>query len=236
MSPFFLDIFFSVLYNQFTQGGNKMAKNDYSVFQDIHSYIEQIDVFQRYVGGKITHYGKNSWAVCPFHNDSKPSLVLYKNGFKCYVCNAHGDTLDFVGQLFGIRTPLDVVRKLNQDFSIGLEINGFNPTSEKNIDYLIKRNEYEKFCKWEKNTYYSMCDELHCISYKMQNEILTEDEFSAYTLRKAELDTWTDILIYSDSFTFKDYKNSKQYQLKQYLKERGALMENYIYYIISKLH
>ena len=35
-------------------------------------------------------------ALCPFHDDSRPSLTfnVSKNTFKCYVCNAHGGVID----------------------------------------------------------------------------------------------------------------------------------------------
>ena len=37
-------------------------------------------------------------ALCPFHNDSNPSLTfnVRKNRYKCYVCDAHGGVIDLV--------------------------------------------------------------------------------------------------------------------------------------------
>lgn len=37
-------------------------------------------------------------ALCPFHNDSNPSLTfnIRKNSYRCYVCDAHGGTIDLV--------------------------------------------------------------------------------------------------------------------------------------------
>jgi hypothetical protein len=41
--------------------------------------------------------GGNKVAVCPFHPDKSPSLVLYKDHtYHCFGCSAHGDVLDFV--------------------------------------------------------------------------------------------------------------------------------------------
>lgn len=36
--------------------------------------------------------------ICPFHNDSHPSLTFntFRNRYKCYVCNAGGGTIDLV--------------------------------------------------------------------------------------------------------------------------------------------
>lgn len=48
----------------------------------------------------LTFRGGGEWkdAVCPFHNDTKPSLRLRLDtgGFRCMVCGAHGgDVLAF---------------------------------------------------------------------------------------------------------------------------------------------
>lgn len=37
-------------------------------------------------------------ALCPFHDDSRPSLTFntYRNHYRCYVCDAHGGVIDLV--------------------------------------------------------------------------------------------------------------------------------------------
>lgn len=42
--------------------------------------------------------GKNYFAICPFHNDTNPSLVISpeKQIFKCFVCGATGTAISFV--------------------------------------------------------------------------------------------------------------------------------------------
>lgn len=41
--------------------------------------------------------------LCPFHNDKHPSLSfkVSKNTFKCFVCDAHGSTIDLAMQVLG---------------------------------------------------------------------------------------------------------------------------------------
>ena len=41
--------------------------------------------------------------LCPFHNDRTPSLSFHirKNTFKCFVCDAHGSTIDLAMQVLG---------------------------------------------------------------------------------------------------------------------------------------
>ena len=42
-------------------------------------------------------------ALCPWHDDSKPSLTFntYKNRYRCYVCDAHGGVIDLVRNMRG---------------------------------------------------------------------------------------------------------------------------------------
>ncbi len=43
--------------------------------------------------------GRRHTVICPFHKDTKPSLVVYPNGggFHCFACGAHGNNaIDFV--------------------------------------------------------------------------------------------------------------------------------------------
>ncbi len=43
-------------------------------------------------------------ALCPFHDDSRPSLTFntYKNKYRCYVCGAHGGVIDLVREVKGL--------------------------------------------------------------------------------------------------------------------------------------
>jgi len=56
-------------------------------------------------GLKLTGGGEWKNAVCPFHNDHKPSLRvrLDSGGFKCMACGIHGgDVLSFHMQRHGL--------------------------------------------------------------------------------------------------------------------------------------
>jgi len=47
--------------------------------------------------------GKNYVTKCIFHNDSHPSLTIFPdNRFKCFACDAHGDSIDFIKKLQGL--------------------------------------------------------------------------------------------------------------------------------------
>ena len=55
-----------------------------------------VDVVSSYIPVSVA--GKDHKAICPFHNDTRPSLQIsrqYQN-FRCWSCDAKGDVFDFV--------------------------------------------------------------------------------------------------------------------------------------------
>ena len=58
-------------------------------------------------------------ALCPFHDDSNPSLTfsLRKNRYKCYVCDAHGGVIDLVMH-YEHKTFLEACRWLNNQYNV----------------------------------------------------------------------------------------------------------------------
>ena len=68
----------------------------------------------------ITKKGKNYVAVCPFHDDTNPSMVISpeKKMFKCFVCGTGGDAISFVSKYLHISNS-EAMRKV-------AEISGYN--------------------------------------------------------------------------------------------------------------
>lgn len=61
--------------------------------------------------------GRNGMACCPFHNDRHPSMKLYDDHYYCFGCQASGDVIQMVAQLFGISNT-EAAKKLAADFGI----------------------------------------------------------------------------------------------------------------------
>lgn len=59
---------------------------------------------------------KHGMAICPFHEDHHPSLMLDQR-YYCFGCRATGDVIDFTARLFGI-SQKSAALKLAQDFGI----------------------------------------------------------------------------------------------------------------------
>lgn len=45
--------------------------------------------------GKLKKHNKTYTGLCPFHNEKTPSFHIKNNRFKCYGCDAFGDSVDF---------------------------------------------------------------------------------------------------------------------------------------------
>ena len=75
---------------------------------------------------KLIKRGREFLALCPFHNDSKPSLSIVdeKNFYHCFACGAHGDIIKFTMEVEGLNF-IESVEKLSN--LAGLEVPKQNP-------------------------------------------------------------------------------------------------------------
>ena len=67
------------------------------------------------LGLSVSHHK----ALCPFHNDSNPSLTFNrgKNRYKCYVCDAHGGVIDLVMRYLN-KPFLEACKWLSEEHSL----------------------------------------------------------------------------------------------------------------------
>lgn len=75
--------------------------------------------------------GRHGFAVCPFHGDHDASLKVYDNGrgWVCYGCHKGGDVINLAMELYGVGFQ-DAIRKLNEEFSVGIDIDRIPSTKE----------------------------------------------------------------------------------------------------------
>jgi len=70
------------------------------------AHLPRAGKYYKNEGLKLTGGGEWKSALCPFHNDTKPSLRVRvdSGGFKCMACGAHGgDVLAFHMQRYNLR-------------------------------------------------------------------------------------------------------------------------------------
>lgn len=84
-----------------------------SIFKTIRNEVNIISV--------VEHYGvsvkRSNFINCIFHNDTHPSMKLYKDHYHCFSCGAHGDVISFTSQLLGI-SSYEAAQRLAADFGI----------------------------------------------------------------------------------------------------------------------
>ena len=70
-------------------------------------------------------------AVCPFHGDHDASMKVYGKGrgWVCYGCHKGGDVINLAMELYGVGFQ-DAIRKLNDEFSVGIDIDRTPTTKE----------------------------------------------------------------------------------------------------------
>ena len=87
-----------------------MDRFDIQKLQDLP--IEQV---AEALGLQVSHHK----ALCPFHADKHPSLTFHRgrNRYKCYVCDAHGGTIDLVMRYLN-KPFLEACKWLSEEHSI----------------------------------------------------------------------------------------------------------------------
>lgn len=73
-----------------------MKRNSQENIDEIIKKNDIVDVISDYIS--ISKKGKNFVSLCPFHNDTNPSMVISqeKQIYKCFSCGAGGNVLTFV--------------------------------------------------------------------------------------------------------------------------------------------
>jgi len=86
------------------------------------------------LGLSVSHHK----ALCPFHADKHPSLTfsVRKNRYRCFVCDAHGGTIDLVMKYLN-KNFLEACKWLSEEHSVVITVpqpSSLNPQPEKPFD------------------------------------------------------------------------------------------------------
>lgn len=84
--------------------------------------------------------------VCPFHEDTQPSMFLRDNLFHCFGCGAGGDVITFISRLYGIK-PVEAAKQLCCTFSIPFQ--DARRTVYEQALVKMKKNNRLEFIAWE---------------------------------------------------------------------------------------
>ncbi|MFK5882382.1 MAG: DNA primase [Sulfurospirillum sp.] len=87
--------------------------------ENLKSRLDIVDVVGSYL--ELRKNGANFKAICPFHNDSNPSLVISpsKQIYHCFSCGAGGDSIKFVMEYEKLNYP-ETIEKLANMYNFSL--------------------------------------------------------------------------------------------------------------------
>lgn len=88
-----------------------------TIFDEVKFLVDVPTAARSY--GVEVHRG--NMALCPFHRERHPSCKLYADHYYCFGCQAHGDVIKLVQELFSL-SAIEAVKQLNSDFALGLDV------------------------------------------------------------------------------------------------------------------
>ena len=112
-------------------------KIDEQIIGDIQSKVNIVDVISKYI--PVSKKGRNHVSVCPFHNDTNPSMQISedKQIYKCFACGAGGNVFTFV-QEFEKISFIEAVKTV-ADF-IGYDLSEYDVAiPQKNVNLEVER-------------------------------------------------------------------------------------------------
>lgn len=126
-----------------------------SVWNEIQNQLNIVDVIGEYI--QVKQLGSTYKAVCPFHQDKNPSLIISpeKNLWHCFGCGAGGDMFAFVSQFENI-DKAETLKKLAK--KAGIELPKFYPKETPKTDQKVV-SKFElglKYLDWSTGVYHKI--------------------------------------------------------------------------------
>jgi hypothetical protein len=108
---------------------------------------ERITNYLSEMGLKYKERGSGIWLLCPFHNETRPSLVINKDGlWHCFGCSLSGRFEKFVALLEGI--SMEEARRKVQRWGLNRDSNGTGDVKRRGgeTDVRFLERVYTEFC------------------------------------------------------------------------------------------
>ena len=95
--------------------------------EEIKQTVTMKDVLSRY-GVEV----KGNTCCCPIHKERHPSMQIFKDGYKCHACQAHGDIFAFIQEMEGC------------DFKMAFKLLGGTYQHENETERKLKKAKYQR--------------------------------------------------------------------------------------------
>lgn len=116
---------------------------DSQSIENLKQRLDIVDVVSSYL--ELKKNGANFKSVCPFHNDSNPSLVISpsKQIYHCFSCGAGGDSIKFVMEYEKLTYP-ETIEKLADMYNFSLSYTSNHGKPQENRKLMENLNIYYK--------------------------------------------------------------------------------------------
>jgi DNA primase len=160
---------------------------DSRILDDLRSRVDIVDIIGGYI--ELRRSGANFKGVCPFHNDTNPSLTVSPSRqiYKCFVCDAGGNAFTFVKEYLNVNFTEAV--KIVAD-RVGYSLPEQHQT-EKQKQQLSERDAIQKALDYTADFYHRklyMPEGKHALNYLLQRGF-SEDVIKKFNLGYAP-DGW----------------------------------------------
>lgn len=117
------------------QKKTRRTVNKYQVRNDVFSECKERLNILEVVRVYYAEPNKAGFICCPFHSEKTPSCKVdgQRQRWHCFGCGAGGSVVDFTAKLFNLE-PFQAVKKLNDDFHLGLSVEGGTATDEQRAE------------------------------------------------------------------------------------------------------
>lgn len=156
------------------------------IFETVKTAVLVPDVARAY-GYEPNRAG---FICCPFHAETAASMKLYDRSYYCFGCGSGGSVIDFVGTLFDLK-PLDAVKRLNDDFRLGLPVDR-PPDRQQITKHEQIKHARELFEDWRERMLLQLNAAIR-VANTADFHSLSQAELKAVIFREA-LEAWADAL------------------------------------------
>ncbi|MDC3118989.1 DNA primase [Prochlorococcus sp. AH-716-K03] len=164
--------------------------------QEVKDKADIVDVISEHI--VLKKKGKEFVGICPFHDDSKPSMTVSptKQFYYCFSCGAGGNSIKFLME-FTRNNFTDVVLSLAKKNDINV-INVDGPQQELYKKQLSRREELYKILRVSKDWFKSQLN--NSLGRKAHNYLISQRNLNIKNINDFELgyapDSWNDLFNY----------------------------------------
>jgi len=192
--------------------GGEVVKIDEQIIEDIKNRVNIVDVISKYV--PVSKKGRNHVCVCPFHNDTNPSMQISedKQIYKCFSCGAGGNVFTFVEEfekvsfIEAVKIVADFANYDLSGYDVSIPQKSTDPYIEKLLNLAKEASEFY--------TYNLLNSENDGLKY-FENRGITKEIIETFKLGYAD----------SDSSKIVRYLTKKGYSTKEIV-DAGIGLEN----------